>query len=50
MIANITVSELTDDLLAIPAFASIALCPGYLAGTAADLFKFRDRSLAEKTF
>lgn len=46
----ITVSQLITSLLAVVAFATVAVCPGYVAAWATDLHEFRRRSLVERVF
>lgn len=50
MTPDIMLGEIKDDLLAIPAFIPVLVCPGYLAGWFTNLHGFRQRSIVERVF
>ncbi len=47
---SITVEQVVDSLLAIPAFLPATLCTGYLAAWFTNLHDFRNRSLVDRLF
>jgi hypothetical protein len=48
--ASITVTQLAENLVAIPAFLPLALFPGYLVAWVADFDEFRSRSFVARIF
>ncbi len=48
--SSLTATQITDSLLAIPAFLPATLCTGYLAAWFSNLHNFRQRSLVERIF
>jgi hypothetical protein len=48
--SSLTVTQIVADLLAIPAWIPITVCPGYLVAWSTDFYRFRDRSLVERIF
>jgi hypothetical protein len=48
--ASLTVTQLAENLVAIPAFLPLALFPGYVVAWVTDLCGFRSRSFAERMF
>ena len=49
-VPNITVQQIRDSLLAIPAFVPVMVCPGYVTAWFTNLHDFRRRSLVERIF
>src|ERR1035441_4330016 len=49
-VPNITAAQVTDALLAIPAFLPLTVCTGYLAAWFTNLHGFRQRSFIERIF
>ena len=49
-VPNITAAQVTDSLLAIPAFLPLTVCTGYLAAWFINLHDFRRRSFVERIF
>jgi hypothetical protein len=50
LMSSLTVTQITDSLLAVPAFLPATLCTGYLAAWFSNLHNFRQRSLVERIF
>jgi hypothetical protein len=48
--SSLTATQITDSLLALPAFLPATLCTGYLAAWFSNLHNFRQRSMVERIF
>lgn len=48
--SSITASQVTDSLLAIPAFLPATFCTGYIVAWLADLYGFRQRAMVQRVF